>query len=116
MSGMTIRGPHTHRAPRHVRQLRPWGGCRLTCPSSLSPCLRQPNPEAPATVFECAPRREVSRVNAAKGGSATMSVSNDLAELKSIVPQYTEMLMCIAIDSIYELHHRSGSYLKQPII
>jgi predicted flap endonuclease-1-like 5' DNA nuclease len=81
----------------------------------LTEHVRRPNPEAPATVFELAPEGKISSVNAAKGGSATMPVNNDLAELKGIGPKYAEMLKSIGVDSIKELSHRNASHLKEMI-
>jgi predicted flap endonuclease-1-like 5' DNA nuclease len=55
------------------------------------------------------------KADAAKGGSGTMPVENDLAELKGIGPKYAELLKSIGVDSIKELSHRNAGHLKEMI-
>ena len=69
-----------------------------------------------AGMFRQAWRGQTSRANATKGGSAIMSVDNDLAELKGIGPKYAEMLKSIGVDSIKELSHRNAGHLKEMIV
>ena len=42
-------------------------------------------------------------------------VENDLAELKGIGPQHSDMLKSIGVDSIKELKHRNAASLKEMI-